>query len=91
MTPTTLMTPMTRPEPDATEHTPRRDPARENWKSVLIHPEDFERLKVAQKTQGTPHFDLGALASAAVGLVTSVDDSTQLLHAKAIADLKKRK
>jgi hypothetical protein len=67
-----------------------RDPARKDWRSVLVHPEDFAKLQEVQKAQAQPRFDLAALASAAVSLSLGSPDAHRLIHEKAIADFKRR-
>jgi hypothetical protein len=67
-----------------------RDPARENWRSVLLHPEEFAAVQDLQRAQHQPRFDLAALVSAAVALSLASPEAQRLIHAKAVADFKRR-
>jgi hypothetical protein len=86
------MTQVTQPSTSVESLAPQRarDPSRENWRSVLLHPEEFAAVQALQKGQTQPRFDLAALVSAAVSLCLATPDAQRLIHDKAIADFKRR-
>ena len=90
---TTQMTPKT-PSTLAATQGPARlptGPQKPEWRSVLIHPEAFERFKHLQKSQPTsPWFDLGDLVTAALDIVHAMPGAVGALHEQARANFKKR-
>ena len=96
---TTQMTPMTQTTPKkpstlAATQGPARlptGPQKPEWRSVLIHPEAFERFKHLQKSQPTsPWFDLGDLVTAALDIVHAMPGAVGALHEQARANFKNR-
>jgi hypothetical protein len=62
-----------------------------DYRSVLIHPDNFAHFKSIQKSQqGSPKFDLGDLITAALNLVQQEPNHQKKLHEQAVSDFKKR-
>lgn len=60
-------------------------------RSIVVHPSVFEGIKSIQKLQkGSPRFDLGDLATAALSLVLEMPNTAQVLYERACSDFKKR-
>jgi hypothetical protein len=88
----TQATPETQPSTSVDSLVPPRprDPAREHWRSVLLHPDEFAAVQLLQRAQPQPRFDLAALVSAAVSLSLASPEAKRLIHDKAVADFKRR-
>ena len=62
-----------------------------DYRSVLIHPDNFAHFKSIQKSQlGSPKFDLGDLITAALNVVQQLPDHQAVLYEQAVSDFKKR-